>query len=273
MMEPNGNTLNNNTFALITGGSHGIGRAMAFDCAKRGIPVLIVALPNDELTETVAEIREKHNVFVDSLGLNLAQDNSSQQIFDWCEKKGYSISYLINNVGFGRSGKFNHTTLAEYKTMLQLNNQVMIELTYLLLPKMQKTPGARIMNMSSMEATLPIPYKAVYTGTKSFIYSFSLALREELREHGLPVTALCPGPVLTNEDGLKRIEAQGWKSKVLLMYPDDVAPIAIRGMLKGKAVIIPGKHNYAAVVLFRFIPRWLKMRILEKIFRNYKEEA
>jgi short-subunit dehydrogenase len=124
-----------------------------------------------------------------------------------------------------------------------------------------------------MEATLPLPYKAVYTGTKNFIYAYSLALNEEVRRFGVKVSILCPGPVLTNEGGLKRLKAQGGKggkAKLLLMMPDQVARIAVKNMLNGMLIINPGKMNWWITKIVKFIPTRLKMRMLEKIFNVYK---
>jgi short-subunit dehydrogenase len=120
-----------------------------------------------------------------------------------------------------------------------------------------------------MEATLPLPYKAVYTGTKNFIYAFSLALNQEVRKFGVKVSILCPGPVLTNEGGLKRLNAQGGKAKLLLLMPDKVAKIAVKYMLRGMLIINPGKMNWWITKIQKFIPTRIKMRILEKIFRAY----
>lgn len=257
-------------FTLITGGSHGIGRAMAEECARRGHPLLLVALDDDLLPRAGDELREAYGVPVDTLGIDLTAPGAPRQVYDWCRRQGYQVGHLINNAGFGRGGLFENLDLREYISMMRLNNEAVVALTYHFLPMLRTQPKARILNMSSMEATLPLPYKTVYTGTKNFIYAFSLALREELKESDVRVSVLCPGPVLTNEDGLKRIEAQGKRSQLLLMLPEQVAPIAIRGMLDGKAVIIPGRLPWWFMKLGKVFPTAPKMRVLERIFRRYK---
>lgn len=252
---------------LITGGSHGIGRAMAEESLQRGLAVAVVALPDAHLEQMMMDLGQEHIHF---LGLNLVQEDATEQIMRWLDEKNLRLKYLINNVGFGRGGCFEAVPLKEYQLMLRLNNQVMVDLTYSLLPRLKETKGG-ILNVSSMEATLPLPYKTVYTGTKGFIYNFSLALREEFRYYGISVSTLCPGPVLTNEDGLKRVQAQGWKAKVLLKMPADIAPPAIDGMLKGKAVIVPGLLPKLFVNIGYVIPRSLRLKLLEKIFRKYRD--
>ena len=257
-------------FALITGGSSGIGKAMARELAQRKINVLIVALEEPVLHETAAQIREEFQVKTDSLGIDLTQEDAPQKVYDWCKSHNYEVGILINNAGFGRGGLFENTAIREYYQMMRLNNQAAVGLTYYFLPELKALPKAFILNMSSMEATLPLPYKTVYTGTKNFIYAFSLALREELKFGNVKVSVLCPGPVLTNKDGLKRLEAQGGRSQALLLMPDQVARFAIPRMLKGQRVLIPGALPWAIVKLLKFFPTGLKMSILERIFRVYK---
>jgi len=260
----------NRAFTLITGASSGIGKAMAFECARRGRNLLLVALDDANLPKTAAEIRGQYDVAVDYLGIDLCRQDSPAKVFQWVQDEGCQVDTLINNAGFGRGGLFENVDVGEYNAMIQLNNQAMVGLCYYFLPELKKHRMAYILNMSSMEATLPLPYKTVYTGTKSFVYAFSLALREELRGSGLSVSVLCPGPVLTNPDGLQRIEAHGRRARLLLSMPEDVARIAIGKMLKGKQVIIPGAVPLAIVRIMNLMSVSVKMRILERVFRVYK---
>ena len=259
-------------WVLITGGSHGIGRALALECLDHGLAVAVVALPNDDLSAMQEECAALPGAITAFLGLNLIAPGALDRLEVWLTEERIEVKYLINNAGFGRGGLFEHTPLEEYSSMLRLNNQVPVELTYRLLPRLIARRGA-ILNMSSMEATLPLPYKTVYTGTKAFMFSFSLALRQELRYHDVGVTVLCPGPVITNEDGMRRVRAQGWRAKLLVKLPEDIAPEAIQGMLNGRDVIRPGFGTKFFIVLSYVVPRRLRMPILEKLFSRYREEA
>jgi short-subunit dehydrogenase len=259
---------------LITGGSHGIGLALARECLGRGLNVAVAALPDQHLEEARTSLRQ----FVPTssrtrfLGIDLVANGAVDQLLTWLLEQEIRVSYLINNAGFGRGGLFEHTDWPAYRRMLQLNNQVMVELTHRLLPQLIQARGG-ILNLSSMEATLPLPYKTVYTGTKGFVYNFSLALREEFRHHGVSVSVLCPGPIITNEDGMRRVIAQGWRARLLVTMPADIAPQAIEGLLSRRAVIVPGWLPRALITLCYFTPRALRMRILERIFRRYREPA
>ena len=255
-------------FALVTGGSQGIGLAMARECLKQGLAVAIVALPNEHLQAAETELKQYGEVR--TLGINLLDPQAADQIDEWLTQEQIELHYLINNAGFGRGGRFEDVAFQEYAVMMPLNTQVGVTLIYKLLPRLKATKGG-ILNVSSMEATLPLPYKAVYTGTKGFIYNFSLAIREEFRYHGISVSILCPGPVLTNEDGLKRLEAKGRQAKLIVKMPEEVAPPAIKGMLKGKAVIIPGWLPKTLVRVGHYLPRSWRLKLLERTFREYRD--
>lgn len=256
-------------YTLITGSSMGIGRALAEECASRGRNVLLVALEGPELHQTAQEIREKYQVEAHPLGIDLTESNAAQQVFIWAQDKSFSVDMLINNAGFGRGDYLEMIPLGVYQTMLRLNNQVMFELTYHFLPQLKSQEKAYILNTSSMEGLMPMPVKTAYSATKHFVTAFSLALREELAETKISVSALCPGPVLTNEDGLKRIQSNGWKAKLVLMYPHQVAPLAIEGLLKGKRIIIPGVVNKVLIGLNNALPLGLRMRMLRRVGKGF----
>ncbi|NJC26434.1 SDR family NAD(P)-dependent oxidoreductase [Neolewinella antarctica] len=260
----------NKDWVLITGGSHGIGRALTLECSRRGLAVVVVALPDRHLENVRQELRSTPGAIFETIGLDLTAATSIGEVVSTLEERRVPLKYLINNAGFGRGGLIEHTPWAEYLTMMQLNNQVMVGLTLALLPLLKQQRGG-IMNMSSMEATLPLPYKTVYTGTKAFVYNYSLALRQELRYYDVGVTVLCPGPVITNEDGLKRVEAMGNLAKVLVTMPEDIAPGAVAGFLKNKDVIRPGLLVRAILGFAYVVPRGVKMRILERLFSKYRE--
>lgn len=257
------------TYTLITGGSNGIGKAMAQYSAKQGDNLLIIALDEPQLYETGKFLRASYPIQVHCFGVDLTHEGAPERIVEWCKENGYKVDKLINNAGFGRSGYFYKIDLQQQLSMMKLNNEVLVKLTYLFLPSMLELPKAYIMNMSSIEANMPNPYKAVYTGTKNFVYAFTLALREELKNTNIKVSVLCPGPTITNEDGLKRIQSQGKRAKVLIMMPDPVAKQAIDGMLEGRQVIVPGWTNSMINRIMYLLPTKLKMSILERIFRNY----
>jgi hypothetical protein len=261
---------NPDLYTLITGASHGIGMAFCHEFAKRGHNLFIVALPDKRLSSVEKELKEKYEVSIVAMGMDLTRENAAKSIYNYALSKGIIINHLVNNAGIGSGGLFVNSNNELNTHIMRLNNQAMVELTHIFLPSLIERAPSYILNMSSMEATLPLPYKSVYTATKNFIYSFSLALSEELKPHKVKVSIVCPGAVLTNEDGLKRIESMGWRARLLLKMPDDVASFSLKQMYKGKRVIIPGIVPLLIIRIMHFLPLSLKMKILEKIFRNYK---
>lgn len=260
-----------NNYALITGASLGIGREIAKEFAQRKINTLLVALDTPELYKIQKDLQENYHIKAECYPADLTDPSSAVAIHDWCKENGFVVKYLINNAGIGESGFFENIHLNRYCQMIDLNTKAYMALTHQFIGDLKKLEDSYIMNTSSMEATLPLPYKAVYTGTKSFVYAFSLALNKEVQKYGVKVSVLCPGPVLTNEAGLKRIEAQGKKARLMMLYPDQVARYAVKNLLNGRLVINPGRMNRWINRFHWMIPMPIKMRILEQMFRSYTE--
>lgn len=257
-------------YALITGGSAGIGKAIAIELAQKRTPLLLVALEEPILQETAKELQSTYQVPVQTLGIDLGREESPQEVYEWCRKNNYAVDILINNAGFGRGGRMHAFQLSEYYNMMALNNRAVVGLTYLFLPELERHEKAHVLIMSSMEASLPLPYKAVYAATKNFLYSFSLALREEVAGNNIGVTVMCPGPTVTNESGMKRIKANP-NNKILVKMPHEVAKAGIDGMFRGKNIVIPGRLQSTFFTLGKHLPTWFKMRLLERISRNFKD--
>jgi short-subunit dehydrogenase len=255
-------------FTLITGACKGIGKALANECASRGMNVLLISNDSDCLNSFCEEIRSK--VECHYFALDLTEDDAPMKVSQWVSQNNFKVNMLINNVGIGRGGTFGMMNVRDMQYMMKLNNKVLVELTYCLLPELHQHPQSFILNVSSLEARLPLPYKAVYTATKNFVYSFSLAIAEELKFSTVRVSVVCPGPVLTNPEGFSRMNAHGTRSKILMMYPEPVARIAMNGLLKGKRVIVPGLLNAVFFKLGSLLPVNFKMSLLERLFRVYK---
>ncbi|HEX5552550.1 MAG TPA: SDR family NAD(P)-dependent oxidoreductase [Chitinophagaceae bacterium] len=258
-------------YTLITGASHGIGLCYAREFARRGRPLLLVALPEEKLEKVTSEIRREYHVQVDTVGIDLTADHAPQEVWRYCKKRNYTIDTLVNNAGIGFASRFENISMDNNLVMIRLNTEAMVGLTHYFLPMLQAQPQGHIVYMSSMEATLSLPYKSVYTSTKSFIYSFALALREELKKTKVKIHVVCPGPVLTNADGLERIHTQGWKARMLMKSPDEVAAYAIGKMDRNAVRIVPGSMNRLLLWVAGHLPRPLRMNLLERIFRCFKD--
>ncbi|MDX1902698.1 MAG: SDR family NAD(P)-dependent oxidoreductase [Thermonemataceae bacterium] len=260
-------------FALITGGSQGLGKAIAEELAHRKINLLLVALDSPELYETAAYLQDTYPIKVKIFAINLAETQAAEQIFEFVQKENISIQYLINNVGLGYTGAFESLNLSFFDTILQLNITILTKLTYLFLPQLKKNTPAYILNVSSMAGLFTIPFKTVYSASKNYVYVFSRALREELRGTGVSVTVLNPGGMLTNARIIEDTEKMGKMAKIITATPQEVALQAVRAMFAKKAVCVP-KLLVRLYAFSRYlIPYSLQLKIIAKgLKKNYLQK-
>lgn len=255
-------------FSLITGASMGIGKAMAEECAARGMHLILVALPGNDLEQVGEDIRRNYGVTVHCIGLDLTDAAAPKQLLAFCQEKELSVNMLINNAGFGASGAFVGASSDFYEQMMQLNVVNTVLLTRTFLPELQRHPQAYILNTGSAAAFFDMPYKLVYSATKTFIYSFSRALCAELKHTAIKVAVVCPGGVNTNEEVRKRTEQMGWFARKVTLEPEFVAQKAIQGLLRGKPLILPGAVAKLYYTAAKIIPYSLKMTILTRIYKK-----
>jgi short-subunit dehydrogenase len=263
------NTLSKITgHCLITGASHGIGKAIAYEWASKGVSIVAVAIDGDALNDLKEDIESKYEVSCVILTKDLLSPDTPNEIFNWCEENQVKIQVLVNNVGLGSAGSFEDTTLEFDVCLVKLNIFPMIQLTKLFLPTLKMFEKSYILNMSSLGSYRPIPYKALYTASKAFIYSFSKAISSELKEDNVQVSVSCPAGVYTNADVVDRIKASGKIAKWTSLYVDIVASYIVNGMLKGKSLIIPGRGAKVLMVLMRLMPeslnRWMVGRNMKR---------
>ncbi|MFA0964321.1 SDR family NAD(P)-dependent oxidoreductase [Roseivirga sp. BDSF3-8] len=256
-------------YALITGASGGIGAAMARRLAEEGLNVLLVARSEDKLRELKAEIREEFRVGVEYLPLDLLEEGAVDTLLDWCHANEYFVRILINNAGVGEWGPFEEKDLQSQLSMMHLNQDVMVSLTHAFLEKMHTFSSAHILNVGSTASYQPIPFFAVYAATKAFVLSFTRALRHELRRSPINVSCLCPGP--TDSDFFSRAGFISKQANSIMMAPEAVADIAIKGLFKSKAVIVPGFSNGLGVVMSKILPQGMLSGIVGSIFKPRSE--
>jgi len=228
-----------NYYALITGGSQGLGKAMAEELAQKQINVVLVALEHPDLYATAQHIREKYSVLVETIAIDLTLDTAPSLILDFVQSKNLAVKYLINNAGMGYTGSFDSFDVSFFDTLLKVNVLALTKLTHLLLPALKQNAPSYLLNVSSMAGLFTMPYKTVYSASKQYVYSFSRALREELRGTGVSVTALCPGGILTNEKIIADTARIGRSAQILSSTPEYVAHSAIKAMLAKRKDYVP----------------------------------
>ena len=186
----------NNT-ALITGASGGIGRELAKIHAAQGGQLVLVARSTAKLEQLKTELEAQHNTRTWILSADLTDPNAAARIHQYTNNHNIQINTLINNAGIGGHGFFHEQSLDQQMAMMQLNMGTLTQLNHLYLPAMIANGQGSILNVSSTASFMPGPLQAVYYATKAYVTSLSQAIAEEVAEHGITVTALCPGAVAT----------------------------------------------------------------------------
>jgi short-subunit dehydrogenase len=240
--------------ALVTGASSGLGEEFAFQIAPR-ISKLVLVARREPLLEILAErLREAHpHVAVAVFPVDLNRASEVERLLENLGETGFMPDLLVNNAGLGDYGEFASADWEKLESMLHVNIEALTRLTHAVLPEMIRRRGGAIINVSSLASVIPIPDFAVYAATKAYVTSFSEALRIELREHRIPVLAVCPGPVRTEFGNVARRgeNSQGMPSHPAFYVPkEQVVAESLAALDRHAARVYPGiKTAVAALVL------------------------
>jgi short-subunit dehydrogenase len=247
-------------WTVITGASSGIGAEMARIYAARGRSLVLVARRRDRLEALAAELRAASpGLRVEVLVADLEDPGGAEALMQALAGQGIEIETLVNNAGFGLRGGFATMPYADQTAMIELNVTTLTRLCRLVVPGLIARKRGGVINVASTAGFQPVPYMAVYAATKAYVLAFSEALHEEVRRHGVVVTALCPGPTATEFT----IRADMEKSKLFErpMAAAEVARIGIDGHEAGRALVIAGAANKAGAIGAKLAPRALVRRL------------
>jgi short-subunit dehydrogenase len=247
--------------ALITGASAGIGREFARQLAGRAGSVVLVARRVERLEELRDELtRRDPNLNVHVRAVDLARPDEIEELCAWLEREKITIDFLINNAGLGDYGFFGTSDPARNHEMLMVNIVVLTALTRRLLPPMIAKKHGAILNISSSAGFLPMAGFAVYAAAKSYVTSFTEAIRAELHGTGVTVTALCPGPVHTEFTKVARRPGKREpKSGPPISYVavDACVRAALSAVEHNRPLVIPGLVMKIGMFLVRITPMWV----------------
>jgi len=251
--------------ALITGASAGIGREFAHQLARSAGALVLVARRLDRLEELRDELTKNNpNLNVHCCAVDLSRPNEIEELLAWLTREGIAVDFLINNAGLGDRGTFVTAEWQRLHEMLAVNIAALTMLTRAILPAMIEKKRGAILNVSSSAGFLPIRKMAVYAASKSYVTSFSDAIRGEVRKQGIVVSALCPGPVDTEFSSVARrsIVEQPYPSPSFMhVAVEDVVRAGLNAVEHNKALVIPGIVMKIAMLLVRLTPMAILRRV------------
>ena len=226
--------------ALVTGASKGIGRCYALQLAELGYNVLMVASGEEELKAAAEEVHTANpQVWVRHLVKDLATPTAAEELFAWTEQEGVKVDVLINNAGMFSFCDILNTPIERIQRIIYLHDITTTLNCRLYAADMIKRGGGRILNMSSYSIWMPYPGLSLYSASKAYLKSFSVAFAKEVKAHGVSVTAICPAGIATDLYGLSpKLQRFGVKTGIL-MTPKSCARRSLNGMFRGQRCKVP----------------------------------
>lgn len=255
--------------ALITGASAGLGAEFARQLAPVAASLVLVARRHDRLESLRAELAAtRPDLAVFTYAADLADENARTALVAWLREQGIVVDFVVNNAGLGDHGPFETSDWGRVRAMLDVNIAALTHLTHALLPVLNGAGRAAILNVSSVASFFPLPNMAVYAATKAYVTSFSEALRMELRDTGISVTALCPGPVKTEffdvatRPGDEANAAHFETMPAFRVTPEEAVREGLLAVARDRARVVPGPLLALAVAAAALVPFFIVRQIL-----------
>jgi short-subunit dehydrogenase len=243
---------------VITGGSSGIGFALAAEFARRGDALVLVGRTQSRLEAAVNALQQSHaGVRVDTLLLDVGRPESTSVLSSWLEAHGLYCDVLVNNAAVGISGPYSVADPVQLETLVATNVAAVVRFTRAVLPSMLARGHGGIITVSSLGALIPGPNQAAYYASKAFVLSLSEAIASETSGLGVRVTAVLPGPVETRFHARMKAEGSLYRHVLAAATPERVARLTMRGYRLGRRVVAPGLVPTLAIVALRYLPHAL----------------
>ncbi len=256
---------------LITGALGGLGSALAHECARRGYSLYLtdIATHGDEFARSLAQT---YNIQARYRACELTSPDERGELLAALKAEGCSFCGLFNVAGRDYEGEFQERSRAQVLHLIELIIAANLDLTHGILSL--RDPGSRflLVNVGSLAAFFPMPFKATYSSAKRFLLNFSYALREEIKDFG-NVLILCPAGLPTHAESRRKMEAQGFWGKATMMETNLIARRTLERALKGKALYVPGLLNRLLAALGSLLPGEFLTRFLGKRWRSDKIAA
>jgi len=249
----------------VTGASAGIGVDLAECFARDGYDVILAARTESALRDVADRLAKTYGITATPVPADLGAIGGGRRLADAIARKGLTVDVLVNNAGFGHAGPFNGSDAATQLGMIDLNDRALVELTHIYWPTMIANRRGGVLNVASTAAFQPGPLMAIYYASKAFVLSFSEALWEEARGHGVNVSCLCPGPTRS------KFRERAGTDKVRLsragtpMPSMTVARMGYDAWQANKRVEITGLRNRILASVVRFLPRTTVLRSVRNL--------
>lgn len=251
--------------ALVTGASSGIGEQFARGLARRGHGVTLVARRRERLEALADELRGEQGVRVEVVACDLADPAARDALADDVERLGLTVEVLVNNAGFGVYKQLAESDRARELEQVRVLVEAPVDLTSRWLPGMVERGRGAVINLSSTSGLQPIPGNGTYAAAKAHTLFFSEALWAEVKDRGVTVTAVLPGPVRTGfQEASDAVFAEKMPG-IVFVPAEQVAEESLRAAEHGKRTIIPGTVVRAAFAPNRFAPKRLALEVGKRL--------
>ena len=258
-------------YTIITGACGGLGKAFVEELAARGENLLLLGRSQGRLEELSASLKERYGLDALCYELDLTDAEARKRFAEYLSENGVLVSRLVNVAGADVQKAFSAYTQDKIAFQARVNFEGAVSLSHIAIERKAKT--LEIINVSSVSGIYPMPYFAVYSATKRALWSFSVAIREEMRREGVKVTAVLPGAMPTRDDVKEQIKGQGLWGKLAVKTPAFVAKKSLEKVRKNKRTYIPGFFNRVMNASTKIVPLSWKLKFIAKRWSKISKDA
>jgi short-subunit dehydrogenase len=262
------------SWALITGASAGIGAEFARQLAASGFHLVLTARRTERLDELAAELSQAHGIQTMVISADLANPYAIHTISSKIEQAEIDLEVLVNNAGYGVPGKLTAVDWQVHQDFIQVMMTAVVELCYRLLPNLRQRSRSAIINVASLAGLVPgSAGHTLYAASKSFLIRFSESLQLENEEHGVQVQALCPGFTYSEfHDVVGTREQVNQMPDYMWMQSDEVVRYSLEKAqhVGSLPVVVPGKVNRFIARLMRWLPQSTAHKMVRKRSKQFR---
>ena len=240
---------------MITGAAGGLGRTFANECARRGYNLFLTDINEEGLLCLKRGLERQFDVVVTKAACDLTDAENVDRMLDMIDKYEIRFDMLLNIAGLDYEGGFMERDREKLVKIVSLNNAATLRITHAVFKRRRTCRPFTIVFVSSLASMFPMPLKATYAATKRFLLDFAVSLRHELKNENVNILTLCPGGMVTTNETMCSIRAQGFWGNVTTNPLEFVARKTIDHALTGKNIYVPGKLNQVLSFLSKIIPR------------------